>query len=216
MRNRAARQHQQDTVEIRHVRAMASQYDVPLIYPQDLDVVGEKPTLLKAFELACCQGPVSTVQSTITPSPRTPAFLHQGLVLALKAGNIDTATLLLTEGAPIVRNTADNIPRAPVAKQIPLFELLLIHGWTCNAPGYYGSTLLPRIVENVPLLRWFLEHDADPNLGPQWTLPPLLRLLRAMRVSKACNCCWTQVHVFSTVHHYNLRLGRARRAQTGM
>lgn len=75
--------------------------------------------------------------------------------------------MLLTTGAPIVRNTADNILRAPVAKQIPLFELLLTHGWTCNTPGYYGSTLLPKIVENVPLLRWFLEHDADPNLGPQ-------------------------------------------------
>lgn len=83
---------------------MASQHDVPLIYPQDLDIVGEKPTFLEAFELACCQGPVSTVQSTITSSPRTPAFLHQGLVLALKAGNIDIATLLenLTSNQSII------------------------------------------------------------------------------------------------------------------
>ena len=48
-----------------------------------------------------------------------------------------------------------------------LAELLIQHGWTPNSPGFYGDVLIPRIVTNHPLLRWFLDHGADPNLGPQ-------------------------------------------------
>lgn len=50
---------------------------------------------------------------------------------------------------------------------MPLFELLTHHGWSPNTPGYYGTVLLPSVVNNLPLLRWFLAHGADPNLGAQ-------------------------------------------------
>jgi ankyrin repeat protein len=119
------------------------------------------------FELACCDGPLSAVQSILSSFPYTPSFLHHGLTLALSSGNLEVASCLLSKGAPIIRHTADNILSAPSDKQIPLFELLTHHGWTTNTPGFYGAVLLPRIVTNLPLLRWFLAHGADPNLGEQ-------------------------------------------------
>ncbi|KAJ5587556.1 uncharacterized protein N7459_003321 [Penicillium hispanicum] len=34
-------------------------------------------------------------------------------------------------------------------------------------PGYYGAVLLLQVVADVTLVRWFLDHGADPNLGEQ-------------------------------------------------
>lgn len=36
-----------------------------------------------------------------------------------------------------------------------------------NTPGFYGAGLLRRVIENLPLLHWFLLHGADPNLREQ-------------------------------------------------
>ena len=99
--------------------------------------------------------------------PRTRSFLHQGLVAALSAGNIDIARYFLSASAPIVRQTSSNIHSAPSDKQLPLFELLLHYDWTVNTLGFYGVVLLPRVIENLELLHWFLLHGADPNLGEQ-------------------------------------------------
>ncbi|GAB7357189.1 hypothetical protein MBLNU459_g8176t2 [Dothideomycetes sp. NU459] len=52
---------------------------------------------------------------------------------------------------------------------IAVFQALVDHGWDVNSPGYYGAPVLPTIVGNEPVLRWFLSHGADPNLGPQRT-----------------------------------------------
>jgi len=120
---------------------------------------------IASFESACQQGPLSTVQTLA--STRTPYFLHQGLIRALSTGNLEIARHLLSTGAPIVRITPNSILSAPSAQQIPLFELLTQHGWTPNTPGFYGAVLLPRVVTNLPLLKWFLEHGANPNLGEQ-------------------------------------------------
>ncbi|KAI9683536.1 MAG: hypothetical protein M1822_006076 [Bathelium mastoideum] len=66
------------------------------------------------------------------------------------------------------RATPSNILiSAPQDKQIPLFELLSEHGWTPNTPGFYGDVLLPQVVKNPLLLKWFLDHGANPNLGAQ-------------------------------------------------
>ncbi|KAH8645454.1 ankyrin repeat-containing domain protein [Xylariales sp. PMI_506] len=151
--------------------AMGSTYDdLPIREAGDLDFRGPNPTdAPPAFENACQHGPLSTVESLVTSEARTPAFLHHGLTLALRAGNVSVARYLLSAGAPIVRKTPDNILSAPRDTQIPLFELLTEHGWTPNTPGYYGAVLLPNVVAatNMPLLSWFLTHGADPNLGPQ-------------------------------------------------
>ncbi|TVY42841.1 hypothetical protein LSUB1_G003746, partial [Lachnellula subtilissima] len=152
--------------------------DLPIMEPNDIIFVPDSAASQasrESFESACQHGPLSTVQSIVsTESHRsapiktpTPSFLHHGLIIALTAGNIDVAHYLLSAGAPIVRQTPTTILSAPPDQQIPLFDLLTHHGWTPNTPGYYGEVLLPKIITNLPLLRWFLAHGANPNLGAQ-------------------------------------------------
>ena len=151
--------------------AMRSPYDDLPIDPHDTDAISREAVCNTSFKHACEHGPLSTVQSIVSmgdpPPTRTRSFLYQGLVIALSAGSIDIARYLLSAGAPIVRQTPNNILSTPSGKQLPLFELLLNHGWTVNTPGFYGAVLLPRVIENTPLLHWFLLHGADPNLGEQ-------------------------------------------------
>ncbi|KAL4946338.1 hypothetical protein BDV06DRAFT_208810 [Aspergillus oleicola] len=150
--------------------------DIPLTCPSDLTFRTEKPKFLgpppsyyRAFELACREGSLATVQSAL-PSENytpTPAFLHHGLCLVLKAGNVEAARYFLESGAPIIRRTPEHILKAPVDQQIPLFELFVDHGWTPNTPGEWGAVLLPQIMQNHSLLQWFLAHGANPNVGEQ-------------------------------------------------
>lgn len=148
--------------------AMGSHFDdLPTLEPEDLDHKCPEPSPFSSFDFACRDGPVSTIEEAVNHKPRTPAFLHRGLLIALRAGNVEAARYLLSNGAPIVTQTPEFILRAPVNQQIPLFELFTAHGWTPNTPGLYGAVLLPRVVNDLSLLSWFLAHGANPNLGPQ-------------------------------------------------
>ncbi|KAF7532987.1 hypothetical protein G7Z17_g13580 [Cylindrodendrum hubeiense] len=151
--------------------SMATAYDdIPITGPNDLDLfIGQPPSQpdFASFQAACRRGQLSAVESIVTSEPRTPAFLHQGLVLALGAGNVGAARYLLEAGAPITRQTVKHVLSAPEDQKIPLFELLTQHGWTTNTPGFYGAVLLPQILTNDALLDWFLAHGANPNLGVQ-------------------------------------------------
>ena len=141
--------------------------DLPRESPDDPRPRGPVPAHFEMFESVCRESPLSTVQSIVNSQHRSPAFLHQGLTVALSTGRIEIASYLLSAGAPIVRGTPQEIFSAPPDQQIPLFELLTHHGWTLNTPSYYGRTLISRIVSNLPLLSWFLAHGANPNLGQQ-------------------------------------------------
>ncbi|KAJ5958586.1 uncharacterized protein N7479_005736 [Penicillium vulpinum] len=156
---------------------MGSKYDdLPRLEPADFIFIGEHPqsvglvpAFFGPFESACQHGPISIIQSIVSSKNFTPAFLHHGLTRALRSGNTEISRYLLESGAPIVRETPSNILFGPLEQQIALFELLTQHGWTPNTPGYYGSVLLPRTVKSLPVLRWFLDHGANPNLGAQQT-----------------------------------------------
>ncbi len=118
--------------------------DIPLTASNDLNFItenprfpGPPPAYYSGFESAWRQGSLATAQSVIASEviTTTPAFLHHGLCLALKAGNVGVARYFLATGAPIVRKTPNHILSAPVDQQIPLFELLVDYGWTPNTPG---------------------------------------------------------------------------------
>lgn len=144
--------------------------DIPITSPSDFDLFNGRATShpdFVSFQAACRGGPLSAVEPIVTSEPRSPAFLHQGLVIALGAGNVDAARYLLGYGAPITRQTPPHVLSAPKERQIALFELLAGHGWTPNTPGFYGATLLPSVVTDDSLVDWFLTHGADPNLGVQ-------------------------------------------------
>ncbi|KAM0194349.1 hypothetical protein ACHAPI_007110 [Fusarium lateritium] len=146
--------------------------DIPVKEPNDLVILNGYALSQPDFAslvTACQEGDLSTVESVVTSQPRTPAFLHQGLVNALEKGQVDVARCLLEAGAPIARRTPSCILTAPEAQQIPCFELLTNHGWTVDTPGFYGAVLLPSIIQskNETLIDWFLAQGADPNLGTQ-------------------------------------------------
>ena len=160
----------QQTMQPQLRRVGGSRYDDLPIDPRGYGAIDREQVYIPTFESACQHGPLSTVQSIVSETPlqpRTRSFLHRGLAVALEAGNIDIARYLLSVGAPIVRLTPNNILRAPSDQQIPLFELLLQHGWTVNTPGFYGRVLLPHVIDKPHLLHWFLLHGANPNLGEQ-------------------------------------------------
>ncbi|KAL2789263.1 hypothetical protein BJX66DRAFT_307316 [Aspergillus keveii] len=160
---------------VRQMSAGRRYEDLPLANASDLSFIQDPPSFIEVppclgeFESSCRVGTpliVERIISSESPTP-TPAFLHHGLCLALKAGNVEVARYLLAAGAPIVRGTPDNVLLAPIDRRIPLFELLFSHGWTPNTPAEYGAVLLPSVLTNHALLRWFLAHGANPNLGKQ-------------------------------------------------
>lgn len=153
-------------------QSMATQY-LPIVEPSDLDRIGAKPSYIVSFESACLTGSVSTIQSVTTSKKLTPVTLHTGLRYTLRAGHVEATSHLLQLGAPITPETPDSILFAPMDQQVPLFDLLWHHGWDPNTPDLNGALLLPRVVDNTPLLKWFLAHGANPNLGPRLGLMSL-------------------------------------------
>ncbi|KPM42157.1 hypothetical protein AK830_g4421 [Neonectria ditissima] len=153
--------------------AMGSVIDfVPVLDPKVFDHLDLSPAdmghqlpHLFPFHSVCKNGPLSAIHSMVTSESRTVAFLHHALTVALKAGNVDAAHYLLDSGAPIGRKTPDCILQAPADRQVPLFDLLAHHGWDVNTRGYDGNVLLPFVITNLDVLRWFLTHGANPNLG---------------------------------------------------
>lgn len=137
--------------------------DIP-IQAADYEFCYDESAELKS---ACRKGPVEEVQCIIAKERSTPRFLYCGLVAALRAGQVEVVRYLLSAGAVVSRDVPCHVLMAPEAQQIPLFEVLAEHGWTPNMPSYYGEVLLPSVVTNLPVLRWFLDHGANPNLGIQ-------------------------------------------------
>ncbi|KAJ6120864.1 hypothetical protein N7523_005144 [Penicillium sp. IBT 18751x] len=140
---------------------------IPITKPTDIGLIGSMPQWMVAYETACSQGTFFTAQSVVPPEHISPALLNHGLTIALSVGNAAVAWDLIRYGAPLDRETPLHILDAPADLQIQLFQILQQHGWTPNSPGYYGAVLLPKVVTNIELLRWFLENGANPNLGAQ-------------------------------------------------
>lgn len=124
---------------------------------------------LAAFEDACVRGLLPKVQSILASAetPRPPTFLHHGLVQALRGGHVQLVQHLLSNGAPIGRQTPFRILNAPSENKLALFALLAEYGWAPGTPGYYGDMLLPYVVSDHILLRWFLSQSVNPNYGRQ-------------------------------------------------
>ncbi|RAK95217.1 ankyrin repeat domain-containing protein [Aspergillus ibericus CBS 121593] len=139
--------------------------DLPIVDPKDLVWTGLSFAPATPFECACRAGPLSAVEALVAERTCTPAFLHRGLTFALSAGNEDITRSLLVAGAPIVQRTALNILRAPSERQLPLFQLLSLHGWSPQGLWDDGSLLTVGVITNPPLLRWFLDQGVDPNAG---------------------------------------------------
>ncbi|KAF5534802.1 beta-glucosidase [Fusarium napiforme] len=140
--------------------------DIPATDPSDIHILtgrGFYVTDFLIFLCACREGDLSTLESIVASQTRSPLFLHHGLLDAIKHGKVEIVRYLLQSGTPISRNTPETILRAPADQQVALLQLFTEHGWAVNSP----ERLLPRLIQtnNEPLLDWFLEHGADPNIG---------------------------------------------------
>lgn len=133
---------------------------LPTIALSDL---GRSAAFIEVFELTCKHGPLGDVKLIIEANNSlSPYFLHKGLASALQTGNLEIARLLLSTGAPIVFATPQSVLRAPLEKQLSLFELLSQYGWSPNpTPPDEVPYLLPLVLHNKPLVAWFLEHGVD-------------------------------------------------------
>ncbi|KAI9720506.1 MAG: hypothetical protein M1828_005677 [Chrysothrix sp. TS-e1954] len=143
---------------------MSSLDDIP-IHSYDLSCP-PNPQQTLALEAASRSGDIAAVRSIVASQTQaTPRFLDPGLRAALFAGHPEIARYILSAGAFIGRAVPREVVSAPDEKQVPLFEILVEHGWNPNTPGYYGEVLLRSVVTKPAVVRWFLEHGADPNLG---------------------------------------------------
>ncbi|KAJ5730135.1 uncharacterized protein N7483_004643 [Penicillium malachiteum] len=143
-------------------------YELPLEEPSNLHwLSGEKPGYIISLEKACQTGSVPDIQAVIKSNHLSTIKLYKALLITLNAGRIHASAYLLENGAQVVGSTPRNILSAPVPSQIPLFELLIQHGWDINKVEEAEDLLLPSlsIVTNLPLLDWFLCHGANPNVG---------------------------------------------------
>ena len=121
---------------------------------------------LYAFAQACLNGDIDTVAILATGDdhyPNTQYYLNHGLLTSIIYKQVPIARFLLERRATITPAIAMAAVRGEC---LPVFELLVEEGWDVNSPVTGGQTALSALVKNEVLLKWFLAHGADPNLGP--------------------------------------------------
>ncbi|CAD6593251.1 MAG: hypothetical protein ASARMPRED_007180 [Alectoria sarmentosa] len=120
---------------------------------------------LQVFSKVCSTGDLEsvTVLAAGNHAPNNAYYLNFGLVSAIIHRQIDIVRYLLSCGAAI----DDSVTAMAVkAASLPVFEILLSHGWDVNASFMGGQTALLNLLKHDDLIRWLLAHGANPNLGP--------------------------------------------------
>ncbi|OCK73182.1 ankyrin, partial [Lepidopterella palustris CBS 459.81] len=119
------------------------------------------PTL-PAFLAACTAGDLELVKRLAQGRDPNDDSLIYGAKYAGKADHVDVLRYLLDNGA-----SWDNMDVISSVNSIAAFEVLVDHGFDVNQVLPFGDVPLPNIVgrNDVPLLHWFLDHGANPNLG---------------------------------------------------
>ncbi|KAL8946618.1 MAG: hypothetical protein Q9222_007009 [Ikaeria aurantiellina] len=108
----------------------------------------------------CSDGDLAGVIRLVDTGACGPATLNHGLSCAIDHGNVPITEHLLSHGVPFDRTSP---MRAADARSLPIFQLLVKHGWDINDPLVHDETALTSILDNDQLVRWFLEHGAHTN-----------------------------------------------------
>ena len=126
---------------------------------------------LQTFSHACSTGHLESVISLSAGlhDPSTTYYLNFGLVSAIIHHQLEIIRYLLSRGAIIDFSIT---AMAVKAASLPVFEILLSHGWDVNTSFMGGHTALLNLLHHPSLTRWLLSHGADPNLGPPPSLQP--------------------------------------------
>lgn len=126
---------------------------------------------LQVFSKACSSGHLESVTLLAAGdhAPNSTYYLNSGLVSAIIHKQIEIVYYLLSHGATVdERITAT----AVMAASLPVFEILLSHGWNVNTAFMGGHTALLNLLHHEKLNRWLLAQGADPNLGPSQSPQP--------------------------------------------
>lgn len=126
---------------------------------------------LQVFSKACSTGDLEsvTILAAGDHAPNNAYYLNFGLVSAIIHKQLDVVRYLLSHGAII-----DDSVTAMAVKtaSLPIFEILLSHGWDVNTSFMGGQTPLLNLLQHETLVKWLLSHGADPNLGPPLSPQP--------------------------------------------
>lgn len=92
--------------------------------------------MYRQFSDICRSGDLEKVAEVVDLEPRSQEYLTQGLCAAIMIKHIQIAEFLLKK---VGRIEPEVVLAATSAKSIPIFEILLDHGWDVNAP-YPGES----------------------------------------------------------------------------
>lgn len=92
----------------------------------------------RQFSQICASGDLAKVAELVETVPRSQEYLTEGLRAAIAEHNISIAEFLLRRMSDIGHEIAN---AAASAKSLPIFELLLEHGWDINAPVLGNATV---------------------------------------------------------------------------
>ena len=91
------------------------------------------------FAQICASGDYEKVVGIVESEARTQQYLTQGLCAAIYHKDLRIAETLLEKVASI---DSDVLSAAASVKSLPIFQLLLEHGWEINAPLFGNMTML--------------------------------------------------------------------------
>lgn len=87
--------------------------------------------LYQQFSQVCASGDLAKVAELVDSEPRSQEYLTEGVRAAIYKKDIRIVEFLLHKVTAIHSDIADT---AAFQKSIPIFQLLLEHGWDINAP----------------------------------------------------------------------------------
>lgn len=93
----------------------------------------------RTFRQTCASGDLPAVTSLIGSQTRNADYLTQGLLAAINQEQIQICEYLINSGAVIDRDISN---AAASVKSIPIFKLLVEHGWDVNSPVIGGEPIL--------------------------------------------------------------------------
>lgn len=100
------------------------------------------PTTMEShlqFERECVSGDLANVTKLANVGSRSPEYLTHGLMAAIYQNNVQIVEFILDKGVAIDRAVS---VAATSVKSLPIFQLLMEHGWDINAPILGNETAL--------------------------------------------------------------------------
>jgi len=131
--------------------------------PEVFDELGESlEHAARSGDLNQLDAVLSEWQALIGPKKIHPGVLQSCLYKAIEANKIAAVSLLLERGAEVNRIASDVARRAKAPPD--MYQAFLDHGWNINSRGVTGRPYFQLLLDNEPVLRFFVENGADPNL----------------------------------------------------